>query len=344
MLVAYFDTNFNSVKISSVWLVKSSQDQVITPTAIALGNFDGIHLGHQKVIRSIWNCSEQLQTQTNLSSQDLSPQPFPCATLVTFHPHPREFFSGEKTQLLTPLSEKMQFLGQLGIEQLVLLPFDRELATLTPQEFVEQILVNRLRAKRISIGEDFRFGHQRAGDAEQLKAIATELGIEVWINSLETKQEIRVSSSQIRQALATGKIIEANQMLGRAYILTGRVVKGQQLGRTLGFPTANLDIPADKLLPRYGVYCVQVQINAGGQFSPVQLLPGVMNIGCRPTVAGERPTVEVYLLDWRGDLYDCNLTVSLEYFLRPEQKFASLADLKARIAQDCQQAKQILQA
>lgn len=320
-------------------LIKSSSDQVNTPTAIALGNFDGIHLGHQKVIRSICTCLPTKEKEEYLARRKGY---LPVATVVTFNPHPREFFSGERKQLLTPLPEKLKLLENLGIKQLVLLPFDRELAALKPRQFVEQILVKKLQTKQISIGADFRFGHQRSGDAHHLQKIAADWGIEVLINSLQTREKNRVSSSQIRHALAVGNVSQANEMLGRAYTLTGKVVKGQQLGRKLGFPTANLEISADKLLPRYGVYGVKVEILSPDN-SRLKILNGVMNIGCRPTVAGENPSVEVYILDWRGDIYNATLTVSLEQFIRPEQKFASLEDLKVRIKEDCQQVRKILE-
>jgi riboflavin kinase / FMN adenylyltransferase len=316
-----------------VW-VTTSIEQALKPNAIALGNFDGIHRGHQKVLQPI------LPTSPKEAAKDSS---YSYATVVTFNPHPQEFFSGESKKLLTPLDEKVQQLEKLGVEQLVLLPFDRELAALSPQQFVEEILVKHLQATQIAVGQDFRFGHRRMGTAQELKAIAAKFGIEVEIASLyrgqnpENHQSPRISSSLIRQALAQGDILQANQMLGRAYTLTGKVVKGQQLGRTIGFPTANLELPPAKLLPRYGVYSVRVFIEAS--YTPIK---GVMNIGCRPTVEGDRPTIEVHLLDWTGDLYGQTVTVSLEKFLRPEQKFASLEALKTQIVADCDLARQIL--
>lgn len=312
--------------------VTSLASKILTPSAIALGNFDGIHLGHQKVLQPI------LQAFTQASKPSY-------ATVVTFNPHPQEFFSGQSRQLLTPLPEKIKLLEQLGVEQLVLLPFDRELAALSPQQFVENILVEKLQATKISVGKDFRFGNKRAGTAIDLSEIASKFGIEVAIATLQTRAEeqneakpIRISSSLIRQALAEGDIETANRMLGRAHTLTGEVVKGQQLGRTIGFPTANLQVSPIKLLPRYGVYCTRVFIEENNQSS----IPGVMNIGCRPTVAGDAPTIEVHLLDWQGDLYGKTLTVSLEKFLRPEQKFSSLDALKAQITSDRDLARKIL--
>ena len=311
--------------------IADSPEKILTPTSIALGNFDGIHRGHQKVLEKVFGQSDRQKTK------------YTYPTVVSFLPHPREFFTGKKLKLLTPVAEKARQLEILHIKQLVLLPFDRDLASLTPPQFVEKILVRQLQANYISVGEDFRFGFQRKGTAADLKAIASDLGIDVCINSLHKcqsqahhSQNVRISSSLIRQALEAGEIEQANSMLGRAYSLIGKVVKGQQLGRTIGFPTANLQVPSEKFLPRYGVYSVNVLL---GENSHAQLpIKGVMNIGYRPTVQGDTPTIEVHLLNWSGDLYDRIISVSLERFLRPEQKFPSLEALKRQIAADCEAA------
>jgi len=303
-------------------LIAAFPEQIKTPTAIALGNFDGIHQGHRVVLQPIINLTQPLQ------QPDIHP------AVVSFTPHPREFFSGGKLQLLTPIAEKAEQLSKLGIEQLILLPFDRQLASLNPQEFVEKIIVKQLQAKIISVGADFRFGRGRKGSGEDLKKIAADFEIEVYLNSLHQcqnrdRQIVRVSSSLIRQALQSGEISVANSMLGRPYSLQGTVVTGQQLGRTIGFPTANLQLPPEKFLPRYGVYQVNALIDK-------TMVKGVMNIGCRPTVAGEAPTIEVHLLNWSGDLYSKTLKVDLLKFLRPEQKFDSIETLKQQITKDCQ--------
>jgi riboflavin kinase / FMN adenylyltransferase len=317
-----------------VW-VTSSTATALTPTAIALGNFDGVHRGHRAVIEPIVGEKLSLVRERSTTQWD-NYSGAARATVVTFNPHPQEFFTGQSKRLLTPLDEKVKQLEQLEVEQLVLLPFDRELALLSPQEFVETILVKQLQATRISIGEDFRFGHQRTGTATDLQAIARNFGVEVAIASLKNSHGDRISSSLIRQALQEGKIENANHLLGRSYSLTGSVVTGQELGRTIGFPTANLQIPENKFLPRYGVYRVRVVLE-----SNLQIL-GLMNIGCRPTVEeSPTPTLEVHLLDWSGDLYGQTLTVKLEQFLRPEQKFSSLDALKAQIAADCAKTRKM---
>ncbi|MEQ9549793.1 MAG: bifunctional riboflavin kinase/FAD synthetase [Coleofasciculus sp. G3-WIS-01] len=312
--------------------VTSSLATALTPTAVALGNFDGIHRGHQQVIQPILQYSSLLphesepinpQERVNREGEHIYP------TLATFYPHPREFFSGQPWKLLTPKPEKVDQLKRLGIEQLVLLPFDRELAALSPEQFVDKILIEQLRATHVSVGEDFRFGYRRTGTAKDLQAIAATYGVQVSIVTIQTCQGERISSSLIRQSLEAGDILKANRLLGRPYSIKGQVVKGQQLGRTLGFPTANLEWFPDKFLPRNGVYCVRVSSTS----FPDQW--GVMNIGERPTVKGTCLTVEIHLLNWSGDLYGQTITVSLEQFLRPEKTFASLDDLRKQIQADC---------
>jgi len=302
-----------------VWIT-SSLTKALKPTAVALGNFDGVHRGHQQVIQPVLKNSGKI------------------ATVVTFNPHPQEFFTGKSRSLLTPQSEKVQELERLGVEQLVLLPFDLELACLSPQEFVEKILVQQLRSLSISVGQDFCFGKERRGTVTDLRAIASNFGIPTTIVPLHTCEGERISSSAIRQALEQGNLDRAKQLLGRAYSLVGTVVTGKQLGRTIGFPTANIDLPIEKFLPSNGVYAVKVYI--AEDKSPI---PGVMNIGNRPTVNGTNQSVEVYLIDWSGDLYGKILTVELEQFLRPEQKFESLDALKAQIIKDCDRAKATLE-
>jgi len=344
-----------------VW-VTSSLATALTPTAVALGNFDGVHRGHQQVIQPILQKSGASQAtavtppvmdgqnqfenfslpnlKENVESKTGGRTGYPYATVATFNPHPREFFSGKTWKLLTPPAEKVQQLGLMGVEQLVRIPFDRELASLSPQHFVEKILVQQLGVRHVSVGADFHFGHQRAGTAIELQAIASCYGIDVTIVSLQTCQGERISSSLIRQSLQQGDISQANRLLGRPYTLTGVVVKGQQLGRTIGFPTANLQLPTEKFLPRQGVYGVRVY--SPSLTSPISSQSGVMNIGQRPTVDGTSLTVEIHLLDWSGDLYGQTLSVSLEQFVRPEEKFASLDALKTQIQADCAVARAFL--
>jgi riboflavin kinase / FMN adenylyltransferase len=297
--------------------IHSTFAAIAKPTAIALGNFDGVHSGHQRAI-------ELLLTHTG----SLHP------TVVTFDPHPQQFFSGQTRQLLTTLPEKAKYLESLGIEQLVLLAFDEYLVHLTPTEFVIKILHQELATQQIVIGADFRFGYQRTGDATLLTQLAAEYGIKTHVLELEFDRDKRIGSSRVRAALLDGELREVDRLLGRSYSISGLVVPGQQLGRTLGFPTANIDYPPIKFLPRLGVYCVRVDTEQEQQ------LQAVMNIGKRPTVNGQSTSVEVHLLNWSGDLYGQQLTIYLDQFLRPEQKFAGLPELTSQIQADCLAAQE----
>lgn len=339
-----------------MWIT-SSLTTAITPTAIALGNFDGVHLGHQTVIRSVVPLGSQGQgephvnpqlpevslrglshrqrTHIGLPTSNSQPAATPIPTVMTFFPHPQEFFAGKARSLLTPLPEKAAQISRLGIDQLVLLPFDQTLANLSPEDFVETLLIKYLRVQHISVGKDFCFGKKRQGTVDDLKVLAARYGVQVHIAPVVDLGADRISSSRIRQALAKTDLDTVKALLGRPYSLVGRVVKGQQLGRTIGFPTANLQLPAEKFLPQTGVYSVWVQ---GATQTPYPLVPAIMNLGTRPTVKGAALTAEVHLLNWEGDLYDKTLEVSLHSFLRPEQKFGSLDDLKTQIQRDCQQA------
>lgn len=291
-------------------IVVSDLEWLHKPTAIALGNFDGVHRGHQRVITSV------------LHREGL------ISTVVTFNPHPRDFFSGRMSSFLTPLAEKVALLQAMGVEQLVVLSFTRELASLRAENFVTEILQQGLDARLVSVGFDFRFGWQRQGDVQLLRSFFGDRVLVVAEQRLEGASSIRISSSAIKTALGEGNVALANDLLGRRYSITGHVVTGQQLGRELGFPTANLQVDPQKYLPRDGVYAVLWR----GQ-------PGVMNIGVRPTVAGERKrTVEVHLLNWEGNLYGQEMTVELLRFIREEKKFASLAELQNQIQRDCEVA------
>lgn len=321
----------------------SSPDLIQTPTVVALGNFDGIHRGHQCVIAPILapassRVASGADNEPPMGSSAAEPG---IPTVVTFHPHPQEFFSKQQRSLLTPLTEKSAYLKRMGIRQLVRLPFNEVLAQMTPTEFVEVILVQQLQAQRVSIGQDFCFGRNRSGTALDLKAIAATFGVDVTVVELHLDGEQRISSSAIRAALLAGEPQRAAQLLGRPYQLWGDVVHGDALGRQLGFPTANLQLPVEKFVPRLGVYAVWVAVVAadGDPAQPEVLLPGVMNLGIRPTVNGQTQRVEVHLLDWQGDLYGQVLHVQLVEFLRPEQKFSSLDELIAQIQRDCEAAR-----
>jgi len=322
-----------------VWIT-SSPDLIQTPTVVALGNFDGIHRGHQRVIEPVLASAVLVPSGADERSPEPGADSTGIPTVVTFHPHPQEFFTHQRRSLLTPLAEKAAYLKALGIQQLVRLPFNQALASMTPLEFVEYVLVQQLQARRVSVGEDFCFGRNRSGTAADLKAIADSFGVDATIVGLHRDGSDRISSSAIRAALLAGDTQRAAQLFGRPYQLWGTVVNGDALGRELGFPTANLQLPGEKFMPRLGVYAVWVAIAADPDTASTQVkLPGVMNLGIRPTVQGQEQRVEVHLLDWQGDLYGQTLQVHLASFLRPEQKFSSLDDLIAQIQRDCEVAR-----
>ncbi|WP_236579998.1 bifunctional riboflavin kinase/FAD synthetase [Pseudanabaena sp. lw0831] len=327
---------FNYVKMLSVRVI-FDPTQISRPTAIALGNFDGVHVGHRRVIAPILPISLR-DRDRNLTS-----------TVVSFSPHPQEFFSQKSRSLLAPFDEKVALLKSLGVEQLVLLPFNADLAKLTATEFIQKILIDSLQVELISVGFDFHFGQKRQGNITDLQNIwgdrLTVIPEQTMSFGDLDQPPVRISSSNIRTALAQGEIDLANSLLGRPYNLVGRVVQGKQLGRTIGFPTANLELPTQKCLPRDGVYAVQATINhpdAATQSQTQSQILGVMNIGLRPTVNGDLRSVEVHLFDWQGDLYDLELSVNLIRFIRPEKKFDSLDALKSQIQADCQTASNYL--
>ena len=295
--------------------------EVRCPAAVALGNFDGVHRGHQQVIAPV------VRSEHGIS------------TILTFDPHPREVLSGRSLPTLTPLPERLQLFETYGIEQVVLLPFTPDFATQSPADFISTVLETGLGTCAVSVGWDFCFGHRRAGNAQTLKDWGLRTGVPVnAVNAVEF-DGLRVSSSRIREALATGDVELAAALLGRPYRLVGEVVTGEQRGRQLGFPTANLDVAESKVLPHFGVYCgwaVWGSSPGGERAAPH---PAVLNIGKRPTFDGERRSIEVHLLDWSGNLYGQHFTVELRKFLRPEIKFESLEHLKEQLTADCAQAK-----
>lgn len=287
------------------------------PTAVALGNFDGVHRGHDAVLHQVLD--------------------HPHSTVLTFEPHPREYFRGEQGFLLTPGAEKSAALAHLGISQVVVLPFTSELARLSAPDFVQKILVELLGAERVSIGADFHFGYQRGGNAQLLAAWGKDYGFQVQICSHVQWGTERISSSAIRAALSEGDLVTASRLLGRTYTLIGTVIHGAGRGRTIGVPTANLAVSARKFCPRHGVYAVRVYTKGSA------LGLGVMNIGVRPTIEQSIPerSIEVHVLDWQGDLYDQSLTVELLHFIRPEQKFNSLSELQGQIQRDIIRARSL---
>lgn len=305
----------------------------LRPTAIALGSFDGLHRGHRRVISAVAHPAGSSAPEV--------------PTVVSFWPHPREVLHGETRLRLDLPSEKLGLLEPLGIRQLVLIPFDRTLAARRPEEFVREVLADQLQARRIAVGENFRFGAGRVGDASDLARIGRDCGIEVNVLPMLWEGGERVSSSRIRRALACGRIEEANHLLDRPYRFSGRVVRGRGLGSGLGWPTANLRVDHRKFLPMQGVYAVWAwQRGPGEPFPPEpaeSAMAAVMNLGPQPTVDPQAPSaVEVHLIDRRIELMDRKLTVEPIALLRGQRRFADLQALSAQIADDAREAMLLL--
>ena len=304
-----------------------SPDEAQRPTAIALGSFDGLHQGHRRVIAAITGPAATL---------GLVP------SVVSFWPHPREVLFGETRLRLDLPGEKLHLLEPLGIQQLVLVPFTPQLATLSPEAFVEQVLVQQLQARLVAVGENFRFGAGRSGDTQALASIGARHGIAVTVLPMLWDGEERVSSSRIRRALAAGDLAEASRLLGRPYRFGGRVVRGRGLGRELGWPTANLQVDGRKILPQEGVYAAWAQLQ-GADGQDGERLAAVMNLGPQPTVDPTAPSaVEVHLLGRQLELEGAELLVEPVALLRRQHKFESLEALCAQISADAGAAERLL--
>lgn len=293
---------------------RSITGQATTARVLTIGNFDGVHRGHQALL-------EQLIAQArNLALP---------STVMTFEPSPREFFAPQQAPAqLSSLREKLKLLEASGVDQVYVCRFNAKLASLSADEFIERILVKGLGTSHLIIGDDFRFGQGRRGDFKLLQQAGREHGFKVEMMSTIDWQGERVSSSAVREALEKGEVEHAERLLGRAYQISGRVVHGEKIGRQLGFPTANVQLKR-KRLPLLGVYAVTLSGIAA------QPLPGAASLGVRPTLsAGLKPVLEVHLLDFDRSIYGAHVTVNFMHKLRDEAKYASLDALKAQIARD----------
>lgn len=295
---------------------------------MALGTFDGLHAGHRRVI----------QAAMAMALQEPPQEGAPVPTVVSFWPHPREVLYGEWRLRLDLPEEKLALLDPMGIQQLVMLPFTQDLASLPPERFVEDVLVGQLEARCVAVGENFRFGAQRAGDVGDLSRLGRQHGIQVTVVPMLHDACGRVSSSRIRQALAEGRMAEAEALLGRPYRFEGRVRRGRGLGRPLGWPTANLEISGRKFLPLEGVYTALAWTS--DQPGESGAMAAVMNLGRQPTVDPEAPSsVEVHLLDRDLDLVDRRLLVQPLHWLRGQRRFANLEELSHQIGCDAALAR-----
>ncbi len=290
------------------------------PSAISIGVFDGVHRGHRTVIERLLRRAER---------DNLVP------TVLTFHPHPLAVVAPERApRLLTTVEQRIELLGGLGVEVVGVLPFDR-IRNTEPEIFARGVLAERLEARLVAVGTDFRFGHDRAGDVDTLRRVGEECGYEVATVELLNEDDQPISSTRIRRLVAEGRVGEAADILGRPHEVRGRVVAGDGRGRTIGVPTANLEVDPDVALPGDGVYAAWAVV-AGS------VHPAVVNIGTRPTFDGEARIAEAHLLDFDGDLYGHPLALRFVSRLRGERRFDSVDELVAQIRADVNTAREVL--
>ena len=290
---------------------------------VTSGTFDGLHLGHQKILNRLQELAKSKGGET---------------VLLTYWPHPRLVLQPHNNglRLLSTFSEKVSLLREMGIDHLIILPFTEEFSQMSSEAFIGKILVDKIQTKTLVIGYDHKFGKNREGSFEYLQAHSNLFGFEIEEISRQDVDELGVSSTKIRNALTQGDIKTATKYLGRPYEISGLIVLGQQIGRSIGFPTANIKVEDQyKLLPRDGAYAVHVQVK-GIRYK------AMLNIGDRPTVEGDKKTIEAHLIDFQGDLYGLEIAIYFEAFLREEKKFDSLEALKNQLMLDREQAIFIL--
>lgn len=283
-------------------------------TIITIGTFDGVHIGHQKIIAQLLEASKKKNE---------------VSVILTFFPHPRRVLQKDHdVKMINTLNEKSKLLESLGLDELIIHPFDKDFSRLTAYEFVRNVLVNKLNISKLIIGYDHHFGKNREGNFEQLQEYGAMFGFELEEIPAQNLNDITISSTKIRTALLNGDIEKANTYLGYYFMLTGVVVRGESLGLKIGFPTANIEIEESyKLIPKAGVYAIKSTID-NVRYN------GMLNIGNRPTVKGKHQTIEVNFFAFNADLYEKTIQIELLKFLRDEQKFDSLEDLKMQLAKD----------
>ena len=289
-------------------------------TIYALGFFDGVHLGHQALLTACRHLAQRTGC---------------AAGAVTFTAHPESLVQGKAPMLINSIQDRGWLLLGLGMMQLVELPFDTQLRSMAWQDFL-QMLRRDHGAAGFVCGDDFRFGFGGEGNAQRLGDYCRENGLPWAVVPAQSCDGVRVSSTHIRELLAQGRMEEATRFLGHPHVLSGKVIPGRQLGRTLGVPTANLEIPEGLVALRHGVYACKATVDGN-------IYLAVTNVGNRPTVGGHHTTVEPWLLDFDGDLYGKPLTLAFHRFLRPEEKFDSLEDLKAEIEKNAAQLRKIFE-
>lgn len=283
-------------------------------TVITIGTFDGVHLGHQSILKKLAEAKENGIYET---------------LLLTFFPHPRMVLQQDTSiKLLNTIEEKAELLDIFGIDNLIIHPFDAAFSNLSAEEFVKEILVDKLNIHKIIIGHDHRFGKNRTADINDLISFGKKYGFEVEQISAQEIDEIAISSTKIRKALLEGDIQLANQYLGYSYFISGKVIDGKKIGRTIGFPTANIEVKENyKLLPKNGVYIVSSQINNTMYY-------GMMNIGHNPTLGENEQSIEVHFFELNEDIYNKNLEISFLEHIRDEKKFNSITELQSQLEKD----------
>lgn len=297
--------------------------EIINPSVVTIGTFDGVHVGHQKIIDRLIVVAQKNHLES---------------AILTFFPHPRMVLQKEVgIKLINTIEERKKIIKSKGVDHLVIYPFTKEFSRLTAREYVEQILVNKLNAKKIIIGYDHRFGRNRNANIQDLKELGKTFGFTVEEISKQDVEEVAVSSTKIRKAIEEGNIEKANTFLGNPFSLNGKVIKGKSLGKTLGFPTANLEIKEDyKIIPKSGVYIVKAHLDNKWVF-------GMMNIGTNPTVGGDKQTIETYFLDFSQDLYGQELNIQMLKRIRDERKFGDVDQLIEAMNKDLEQTKTYIQ-
>lgn len=298
-------------------------------SVITIGTFDGVHTGHHQIIAQLKASAQEADGET---------------VIITFHPHPRRVVGGQQSdlRLLNSLSERIELLEKSGIDHLVIVPFTEDFAQQTALEYVEKFLIAHFAPHTIIIGYDHRFGKNREGNYQLLEALKEKHGYRIHEISEKILHNITISSTRIRQALLNGSVCEANDFLGYPYFLQGEIVEGKKLGRTIGYPTANIRLTdEEKLVPANGVYAVRACLIGESKDNAPQL-DGMMNIGVRPTVDGTTRTIEVNLFDFDRDIYGQQLRVYLYKRLRGEVRFEGLEALKAQLAKDKEQSIAVL--
>lgn len=302
------------MQVHTSWESLPSFENVI----LTIGTYDGVHFGHQQIINRINQLAKDLNTES---------------VLLTFHPHPRTIVRPDlDIKLITTIEEKAALMESYGIDHFVVAPFSKEFAAIPADLYVKDVLVKNFMPQKIVIGYDHKFGRGAKGDIELLRALSSDFNYEVEEISKQTIDDISVSSTKVRKALMQGDIETANELLAHPFSISGKVVHGEKVGRTLGFPTANLAVQNNKLIPPNGVYAIKSQLNG-------KTANGLLSIGNKPTFGGDKQFIEAYFLDFNGDLYDQHIELVLVAKIRDEQKFDSVEALVQQMQLDVENGK-----